>query len=323
MGSSQGMDYHGSCSIFGNSDKNLGWKPLQSKEGCDLKQDCSCSVCYSAGKYQLRFCLFGAFGIERFKSRQIFSWKPCKEQDGTMSVFGYIFLALEKEHLVAEEEQQTALYDYAQAIGVDLAEILVEKGESLKRPITERAKGSRLVERCLAGDAIITMKVEWILSSASAGINLLRTLRENNVALYCIDLGQNITVDEKRKLIVSEGCAGIVQKIVSALAVCDSSRQGETVRVTKRNLKNQGKYIGGPVPFGWEVNKEKNLVRNEAQQKIIQAIIQMREDRLSYREISEKLKNEFDIQLSHAGVRRIMESDRKRKELLSAVKNAE
>jgi UDP-N-acetylglucosamine transferase subunit ALG13 len=49
----------------------------------------------------------------------------------------------------------------------------------------------------------------------------------------------------------------------------------------------------------------------------------MREDRLSYREISEKLKNEFDIQLSHAGVRRIMESDRKKKELLSAVKNAE
>jgi DNA invertase Pin-like site-specific DNA recombinase len=240
-----------------------------------------------------------------------------------MSVFGYIFLTLEKEYLVAEEEQQTALYNYAQAIGVDLAELLVDKDVSLKRPFTERVEGSRLIERCLAGDAIITMKAEWILSSAADGVDLLRTLRGNDVALYCIDLGQNITVDEKRKLIVSEGCAGIVQKILSALAVCESSRQGEAVRVTKRNLKNQGKYIGGPVPFGWEVNKEKVLVQNEAQQKIIQAIIQMREDRWSYRDISKKLKNEFDIQLSHAGVRRIMESDKKKKEAVAAGKNAD
>jgi DNA invertase Pin-like site-specific DNA recombinase len=238
-----------------------------------------------------------------------------------MSVFGYIFLTLEKEYLVAEEEQQTTLYNYAQAIGVDLAELLVEKDVSLKRPFTERVEGRGLVERCLAGDAIITMKAEWILSSAADGIDLLRTLRENDVALYCIDLGQNITVDEKRKLIVSEGCAGIVQKILSALAVCDSSRQGEAVRMTKSTLKNQGKYIGGPVPFGWEVNKEKVLVRNEAQQKIIQAIIQMREDRWSYRDISKKLKNEFDVQLSHAGVRRIVESNKK-KEGFSAAKNA-
>jgi intein-encoded DNA endonuclease-like protein len=49
----------------------------------------------------------------------------------------------------------------------------------------------------------------------------------------------------------------------------------------------------------------------------------MREDRWSYRDISKKLKDEFDIQLSHAGVRRIMESDKKKKEVFSAATNAE
>jgi intein-encoded DNA endonuclease-like protein len=62
------------------------------------------------------------------------------------------------------------------------------------------------------------------------------------------------------------------------------------------------------------VNKERVLVQNEAQQKIIQAIITMREDRWSYRDIARKLKDEYDVQLSHAGVRRILETDRKKKE---------
>ena len=79
--------------------------------------------------------------------------------------------------------------------------------------------------------------------------------------------------------------------------------------------------MGGPVPFGWEVNEERILVQNEAQQKIIQAISKMREDRWSFRDISKKLNAEFNIQLSHARVRRILDSDKKKKETLTARKN--
>jgi len=231
-----------------------------------------------------------------------------------MSVFGYIFLALEKENLVAAEEQQAALCSHAQSAGTVIEEFFVEEGATLKRPFKERTTGSRLVARCSAGDVILTTKAAWILSSAGEGSKLLRKLRENDVSLYCLDLGENITVDEKRKLIVYEGCAGIVQKLLASLAVCEGSKHGEAIRATKRSLKKQGKYIGGPVPFGWEVNEERVLVQNKEQQEIIQAILAMRKDRWSYRDISKKLDVEFGIQLSHAGVRRILESDKKKKE---------
>lgn len=244
-----------------------------------------------------------------------------------MSVFGYIFLALETEQLVAESEQQTALHDYAQSLGLVIDEFLVEEGTSLKRPFKERTKGSRLADGCTAGDVIITMKAAWVLCSAAEGAGLLRTLRKKAIALYCMDLGANITVDEKRKLVVYRGCAEIVGKLLSALSVCESSSHGEAIRAAKENLKKQGKYGGGPVPFGWEVNKEKFLVENDAQQKIIQAMLSMREERWSYRDIAKKLKSEFDIQLSHAGVRRILDSDKKnkeaRKESLLQAKNAD
>lgn len=234
--------------------------------------------------------------------------------NGIMSTFGYVFLSLEKEHLVTEEEQRTAIHNYAQKIGSAIEDLVVEEGASLKQSFKERKEGSKLLARCLAGDVIITVKAEWILSSAGEGELLLQTLRQKEIALHCIDFDQNISVDEKRKLIVSEGCAGIIRKVLSALAVCERSSHGQAIRSTKRSLKNQGKYIGGPVPFGWEVNKERVLVQNGAQQKIIQAIIAMREERWSYRDIARKLKDEFDVQLSHAGVRRILETDKMKKE---------
>lgn len=240
-----------------------------------------------------------------------------------MTVFGYIFLALGNEHLVEEAEQKSALSEYAGTIGLAIDEMRVEQGAGLKRPFKDRPEGRRLVEDCIAGDALVVMKAAWILSSAGEGVTLLRTLRKNDIALYCMDLGGNITVDEKRKLVVSEGVAGIVGKLLSALAVCENCGHGEAIRETKRNLKKQGRYIGGPVPFGWEVNNDKMLVENVAQQQIIQAISAMREDRWSYRDISRKLKNEYDIQLSHAGVRRVLESNVKKKEALLAAKNAE
>lgn len=237
-----------------------------------------------------------------------------------MSVLGYVFLALEKEHFVTIEEQQTALGDYAQSVGMAVDEFFVEEDASLKRPFMERDKGRLLVDRCAAGDAIIIMRAAWILNSAGEGFNLLQRLREKEIALYCVDIGENISLDEKRKLVVYEGCARIVQKLLSALAVSEGSMHGEAIRATKRNLKKQGKYIGGPVPFGWKVNEERVLVQNEAQQKIIQKIIAMREERWSYRDISKKLDVEFDIQLSHAGIRRILEGNIKRKsEALAAV----
>ncbi|MGB3210307.1 MAG: recombinase family protein [Desulforhopalus sp.] len=230
-----------------------------------------------------------------------------------MNVFGYIFLAVEKEHLVAADDQQAALCDFGSSVGMEIGDFFVEHGVTMKRPFIERNEGSKLLERCALGDVIITMKSSWVLGSASEGANLLQMLRERDIALYCMDIGENISVDEKRKLMVYEGCAGVVQKLLSALALCESSRHGEAIRATKRNLKKQGKYIGGPVPFGWEVNKDRFLVQNRAQQKIIQAIITMREDRWSYRDISKKLKDEYDIQLSHAGVRRVLDNDKKKK----------
>lgn len=232
--------------------------------------------------------------------------------DRTMKVFGYIYLARDKEHLVPVEVQQAALRDYARSIGLTLGEIYVEETAPLPQPFLERPEGSTLQRRCETGDTILVMKTEWILGSAAEGERLLRLLGENHVALHCVDLGINISVPEKRRLAVSEGSAELVKKLLAALSVCENSRHGQAIRTAKKHGKEQGKYLGGPVPFGWEVNGEGVLVENEAQQHIIGEIETMRRERWSYREISAKLRDTFGIRLSHEGVRKILAGNTKK-----------
>lgn len=228
-------------------------------------------------------------------------------------VFGYIFLDEQKKNIPVLNEQQITINKYAFSLGLQIDEIFVERKACLQQPLAERAEGAKILNQCRPGDIIITAQSEWVLCSAKAGGNLLRALREENISLHSIDLGGNISLAEKRKLRVHEGYADIIQKLLAALAVCENKKHGDAIKAVKQEQKQQGKYLGGPVPFGWDVDEDGFFVQNAAQQNIIEAIICMREDRWSYRDISTKLRKEFDVQLSHAGVRKVLAGNKRRK----------
>ncbi|MDK9707273.1 MAG: recombinase family protein [Desulforhopalus sp.] len=225
-----------------------------------------------------------------------------------MKVFGYIFLAEDKNHLVPAAEQQAVLEAYARNLNRPFFEIFVEEATPMKRPFKDRSAGSRVLKSCGPGDAILVMRTEWVMSSAGEGESLLRFLAGKDIALHCIDLGGNISLPEKRRLMVSEGPATVVGKLLAALAVSETSRHGQAIRRAKKNRKAQGKYLGGPVPFGWEVSADGHLVPYEPQQEVIRSIVDMRRNRWSYREISQKLRDEQKVRLSHEGVRRLLSS---------------
>lgn len=223
-----------------------------------------------------------------------------------MKIFGYIFLAEDKHHLVPAAEQRSALEEYGKSLGRPFAEIVIEEATPMKRPFKDRPAAGKVLKSCVSGDAILVMRTEWVISSAGEGERLLHSLAGKGVALHCMDLGGNISLPEKRRLMISEGPAAVVGKLLAALTVSETSRHGQAIRRAKKNRKEQGKYLGGPVPFGWEVSTQGRLVPYEPQQEVIRSIVDMRRNRWSYREISQKLKDEQKVRLSHEGVRRII-----------------
>jgi putative DNA-invertase from lambdoid prophage Rac len=225
-----------------------------------------------------------------------------------MQTFAYVFLSQDSSHDVPEALQMKAIEDYGRGLQIPSPEIVVEKRVSMKKPLVERPEGAKLLKACRQGDCIIVMKASWVLTSAADGIKLLARLREMQVALHCIDLGGNISLPEKRRLVVSEGPSVIVEKVLSALNSSEDCGHGQAIRLAKRHKREQGKYLGGPVPFGWQVGPDGCLVPNPNQQQVIAAIINMRKDRWSYREIAGKLRTELNVELSHEGVRKLVKN---------------
>lgn len=227
-----------------------------------------------------------------------------------MNITGYIFV--EKSDAEKQEiaQRQHELHEYAVGRGLVIHEFVVERGVSVKRPFRKRPQGRRILIESKAGDIVITGRAEWILGSAREGLRLVTTMEEKNVSLYCLDLDEDISLPQERKLMVYEGGAGLTRKLLMALAVCESSSHGESIKAAKKRMREDGKYIGGPVPFGWRV-RDGFLRRDGEQQKIIRRIEKLRGDRWSYRDIAAKLKENHDVHLSHEGIRKILQNNDK------------
>lgn len=222
-----------------------------------------------------------------------------------MQVFGYIFLARDKNLFQAEVEQAAAIAAYVQGLGLPAPQMVIEENGAVKRPFRGRPVAAPLLGSLATGDLLVVTKAAWVLSSAAEGERLLQHLKATGVALHCVDIGGNISFSEKRRLQVFEGPAAIVATLLAALTTCDNAGHGRAIRTAKRHGKELGKYLGGPVPFGWEVDSGGYLIPHEGQQRIIEAMVAMRRDRWSYREISRKLQKEYGVHLSHEGVRRL------------------
>lgn len=235
-------------------------------------------------------------------------------RERTMANYGYIFIGEQQGQNLDEDVQTDAINAYAKStLQGEMTDFFIEEGASLKGALRERRAGRKLFERCGPGDSIVTMKVEHILGSASEASRLVSRAKKQGIAIHCVDLGGNISLDEKRRLAVFEGNAAVIDILLKALALCESSRHGDAIRAAKKTRKEEGKYLGGPVPFGWQVNRQGYLVEFAEQQKIIRRIRKLREQRWSYRDISKSLKSDYDVQLSHEGVRRILLGDEKKK----------
>lgn len=228
-----------------------------------------------------------------------------------MTVFAYLFLAPSRDHRVSLAEQQEGINAFAHERGLQVDDVLVEEHQSLKTPLVDRPQGQALLALLQPQDTVLVLKTEWVLGSARAGGKLLDELRKRKVRLYGVDLGENISLPEPRRLAVTEGNAALIRRLLHCLSSCESTRHGEVIKAGKRMRRQQGRFTGGPVPFGWQVDAAGFLRPHPGQQEVIGEIRRMRAAGQSLRGIAEKLR-ERGIALSHEGVRRILANDRQR-----------
>ena len=87
--------------------------------------------------------------------------------------------------------------------------------------------------------------------------------------------------------------------ILAAIAEFERERIGERIRDAKRHQRRTGQYLGGDRPFGWEIGADGVLIEKEDEQRALAEMQALRSQGMSYWAISERMRAEFDISLSH------------------------
>src|SRR6516165_2102743 len=215
-----------------------------------------------------------------------------------MAVYGYVRVSTDRQANDGESlgTQQRIIEGYAMMNGLTLDSIFVERGVSGSKPVGDRPEGARLLAVQKAEDVVITPKLDRMFRSALNALDVLGQLKERGVILHIIDLGGDVT---------GNGISKLVFTILSAVAEAERDRIRERIRDVKADQRKRQRYLGGIVPFGWQISEDGALIEVLEQQHAIRHILELRREGLSLRAISASIAAE-GVKLSHEGVKNVL-----------------
>ena len=217
-----------------------------------------------------------------------------------MNIFGYARVSTERQadEGVSLDEQIRRIEGRALEQGWQIAEVFVERGVSGSVPLGDRPEGARLLAVLQPGDIVIAAKLDRMFRSALDALGVIRDFQRQRISLWLLDLGGDVSGD---------GIARLVLTILAAIAEFERERIGERIRDAKRHQRRSGQYLGGDRPFGWRVGEDGMLIEDEAEQRALADMREMRDAGTSFRNIAAQIEQTHGIRISHQGVKRVLE----------------
>jgi DNA invertase Pin-like site-specific DNA recombinase len=179
--------------------------------------------------------------------------------------------------LDAQQEKATT---YARLYDLELVEVIIDAGESAKT--LERPGLQRALALLQAGqaDALLIIKLDRLTRSVA---DLGRLIDDH----FAPGKAELLSVSEQ---IDTRSASGrLVLNILASVSQWEREIIAERTRDVMRYKQNQGEYIGGYVPYGFEVI-EGALVENPLEQHVIQQAQSLHATGLSLRKVSAALQ---------------------------------
>ncbi|HEV2816146.1 MAG TPA: recombinase family protein [Allosphingosinicella sp.] len=227
-----------------------------------------------------------------------------------MAVYGYSRVSTDRQaddgESLSVQERQIAgwcmMHDH------DLTDMFVDSGVSGSVPVGLRPAGGELMKRLKPGDIIVAPKLDRLFRSALDALQTVEAMRAKRVSIWLLDhLGE----------ITGNGMAKAFLTIAAAFAELERDQIRERIVGVKRDQKARGRYLGGRVPFGYDVleaNDDGRIVMVlepvEAEQKIIAEIKALRGTKgppfKSMRYIQDMIEQRHGRRLALATIHRVL-----------------
>lgn len=181
--------------------------------------------------------------------------------------------------------------------GVTLGKVFVERGVSGSIPVGERPEGRALWASLKAGDTLVAAKLDRLFRSALDALLTVEALQKRRVSVVLLDLGGDISGNGLSKLFLT---------IVAAFAEAERDRIRERITQVKRDQRQRGRYLGGKVPFGYEVGANRELVARPDEQSIIADAERLAREGATVRAVQSHLMSAHGRRLSLDAVHRLV-----------------
>ena len=201
------------------------------------------------------------------------------------TAIGYVRVSTEQQanEGVSLEAQRQKIAAYCDLYGFDLVRIEVDAGASastLKRDGLKRA-----LDSLEAGEAnaLVVVKLD----------RLTRSVRDLDALLtnYFAERFALVSVAEQVDTTTATG--RMILNVLMSVSQWERDVIGERTSAALQHKKAQGEYTGGKAPYGYRVAADGvSLVKDDAEQKVVAAVLEYCEAGLSLRKIGKRLEAE-------------------------------
>lgn len=219
-----------------------------------------------------------------------------------MRVFGYVRVSTDRQATEGEslDVQMRQIEGYVQMQGWQIAETFREEGVSGSVPLGDRQEGERMLSLLTRGDVVVVAKLDRLFRSALDALRVVGEMRERGVSLHMIDLGGDVS---------GNGLSRMFLTVAAAFAEAERDRIRERVAQTKRDQAARGRYLGGVVPFGFEVGADGALVELGWNKPARRMMVRMHRGDMSLRVIADAVRERFEVRCSHMTVKNVLRQE--------------
>lgn len=217
------------------------------------------------------------------------------------TVYGYIRVSRIGEHGEnSVEDQEQVIEQFAKRSGYSISRFFNERSVSGGMPLSSRPMAKRMFDALEKGDVVVVASFSRLFRSVLDARNSLRLFKKLGVSVYAVDLGEAITGDSLYHTLTI---------VTDAFAPTEAEYHAQKIREAKANLREEGKFQGGKIDFGYRVADDGKLIEDEHGQEALRLMKKLRKSGMSYRAISDEIEKKFrkyDLKISHEGIRRIL-----------------
>jgi site-specific DNA recombinase len=163
--------------------------------------------------------------------------------------------------------------------------------EFRKRPVFQK-----VLSELKTGSKLVCSRLDRLSRQVIDTLQLVEDFKKERKEICLCDVG-NIHKDGVSKIFVT---------ILASLAEVERANISERIKASKKIAKQDRKYLGGFVEFGFKVDENKKLIPDDKEFSVLQSMVNLRRSGLGYRKISDEIKNKFGKRIYYPQIHKIL-----------------